>query len=122
MMRSFTTLRPWQQHLLMAALVISTFLMISALQSHAGAGGTEFKDAYDKLKGWLDGYLGKAIALAFFVVGLFMGIVRQSIMAACVSLGAAFAIILLPSILNSMMSATITAQSVLPVLTVGVPM
>ena len=30
----------------------------------AGATGTEFKSAYDKLSGWLNGYLGRAIALA----------------------------------------------------------
>lgn len=122
MMRTATSLRPWQQHLLMATLVISAVLVFSALQSDAGTTGTEFKNAYDMLMNWLKGYLGKAIALAFFVTGLFMGIVRQSITAALIALGVAFAIVLLPTILDSMMTATVTAQIIAPVLTIGIPM
>jgi hypothetical protein len=43
--------------------------------------------------------LGLAIALAFLAVGLFMGLARQSIVGALVSVAAAFAVILGPGIL-----------------------
>ena len=115
MMRTTTALRSWldtelsplQRKALMISVVLLAIMAFSAVMASAGATGTEFKSAYDKLSGWLNGYLGRAIALAFFVVGLFQGIVRQSIMAACIALGVAFVILLLPSILNTVLSVTI---------------
>lgn len=115
MMRTTTALRSWldtelsplQRKALIISVVLLAIMAFSAVMASAGATGTEFKSAYDKLSGWLNGYLGRAIALAFFVVGLFQGIVRQSIMSACIALGVAFVILLLPSILNTVLSVTI---------------
>ena len=115
MMRTTTALRSWldtelppfQRKVLMTSAVLLAIMAVSAVMASAGATGTEFKSAYEKLSGWLNGYLGRSIALAFFVVGLFQGIVRQSIMSACIALGVAFVILLLPSILNTVLSVTI---------------
>lgn len=111
-MRSFTNLRPHQQHLLIGTLLVGGIMAFSTAAAHAGTTGTEFKAAYDMLSNWLKGYLGKTIAIAFLLVGLFMGIARQSIIAAGVALAVAFVILLLPTILNSLLSATVSPHTV----------
>lgn len=67
--------------------------------AYAGAASTEFDAAVDMMTDWLEGSLGLALALAFFATGLFMGIVRQSLMASAVAVACAFAVILGPGIL-----------------------
>ena len=69
------------------AALLGTAMMGAA---HAGTSGTEFQDAYDLILGWLGGYLGRAIALCFFVIGIFMGVARQNLMAGGIAVAAAF--------------------------------
>lgn len=44
----------------------------------AGTSGTEFQTLYNLLVGWATGFLGKAIAIAAFIIGMGMGIARSS--------------------------------------------
>lgn len=95
--------------------LVTGLILASMSAAHAGTTGTEFQAAYDLLVGWINGYLGRIIAMAFFVVGMFMGVVRQNLMAAGVSIACAFAMVITPTILDGLLSATVTAETmVLP--------
>ena len=72
-----------------------------------GTGGTEFASAYTTITGWLAGDLGRLLAAGFLVVGLAMGIVRQSIVAAVPAVGAALLINVGPTVLGAIVTATI---------------
>lgn len=81
--------------------------------AHAGTTGAEFQDAYTMLTEWINGYFGRALAIAFLLVGLFMGIARQNLMACGVSIAVAFGLIITPTILDNILSATVSAETVL---------
>lgn len=87
-------------------------LGVSAVSAYAGTtgtgggttvGGGEFKGAYDTLTAWISGYLGRAIAVAFLIVGLFMGIARQNLIACGVAIAAAFALSVMPAIMDGIL-------------------
>ena len=52
---------------------------------------TTFDSIYNQIRGWAEGSLGKLLAVGAFLIGMGMGIVRQSAMA--VVLGLVFALI-----------------------------
>lgn len=81
--------------------------------AHAGTTGAEFQDAYTMLTDWINGYFGRALAIAFLLVGLFMGIARQNLMACGVSIAVAFGLIITPTILDNILAATVSAGTVL---------
>ena len=86
-------------------------LVMAATASHAGATGVEFEDAYNTLAGWVNGFLGRAMALAFMIVGLFMGIARQNLIACGVSIAVAFGLLITPTILDNILSTTISSDT-----------
>lgn len=53
-------------------------LLFVSMTVVAGTTGTEFQDIYDQVKDWTQGYLGKTIAIFAFLLGLGVGVVRQS--------------------------------------------
>lgn len=59
------------------------------LQAMAGAGGTEFTEVYDQLSGWANGILGKVLGVAALLVGLGVGVIKQSVIAAVVGIAVA---------------------------------
>jgi conjugal transfer pilus assembly protein TraA len=61
---------------------------------------------------WINGYFGRALAIAFLLVGLFMGIARQNLMACGVSIAVAFGLIITPTILDNVLSATVSEATV----------
>ena len=89
---------------LLSALMVST-----AMAATAGGGvtGTEFQSLFDMLVGWAEGYLGKALAIAAFVVGALVGFAKSTAMPALV--GIVFAIVfgLGPTVINGMFAAVI---------------
>ena len=88
------------------SMIFVGFLMMAwASAALAGTGGTEFTDLYTTLQGWSQGYLGKTIALGAFIVGMGMGIARQSIMAIALGIGAGMAVQYAPTIIDSMVTA-----------------
>ncbi len=80
--------------------------------AHAGTSGSEFQAAYEMMTGWVEGYLGRGIAIAFLIVGLFLGIARQNLLACGVAILVAFGLIVTPTVLDNILSTTISADTV----------
>ena len=76
--------------LLLAAMVIG---QVMASSGGAATGGAEFQDLYDLVLGWTEGVLGKTIAVSAFLIGMIMGVAKQSIWAFAIGIlfAAAFA-------------------------------
>ena len=82
-------------------------LGLMSASAFAGTTGTEFQELYDLVHDWATGYLGRAIALIFLLVGLGMGIVRGSIMGAVGCLAAAMCLLIAPSVVEGILTAVI---------------
>lgn len=67
----------------------------------AGTGGTEFSAMFDMVKGWTEGTLGKLLAVSAFLIGMGMGIVKQSILAIVLGLGFALSLAYAPGIIEA---------------------
>lgn len=71
----------------------------------AGAGGTgtdtTFDSAVTLLNDFLQGSLGKLVATAMFLVGIVMGVMKQSIMAAVPAVATAIAVAIAPTVLDT---------------------
>ena len=67
--------------------------------------GDEFNDLYDLVKQWSTGSLGKTIAVTFLLVGLGVGIIRGSIIAAVGSIAAGVSLVMLPTIIEGLFGA-----------------
>lgn len=79
--------------------------IMAAQTCYAGSTGTEFTSIYQTITDWATGYLGKTIAIAIFLVGMCIGIVRQSLMAIALGIGGAMAVTYTPQIIDSVVSA-----------------
>jgi conjugal transfer pilus assembly protein TraA len=92
-----------------ATAVITTLIvaLICPALSFAGTGGTEFNSAYTTLTSWLQGDLGRLIAAALLVVGLVMGVVRQSIMAAVPAIACGLVATVAPTIIGAVVTAAL---------------
>ncbi len=88
---------------LLAALILCFLLTNPAF---AADSGTEFTELWTLLSGWCSGFLGKSLAIAFLLVGLSMGVVRGSIIAAAACIGAAVCLLLAPGIIDNMFATT----------------
>lgn len=95
-----------KQSLLVWAVITVCALALPNL-SFAGTGGTEFTVAYTTLTGWLQGDLGRLIAASLLVVGLVMGVVRQSIMAAVPAIACGLVATVAPTIIGAVVTAVI---------------
>lgn len=85
---------------LMAAMLLPEMAM-------AGTGGTEFSSAYTLVTGWVQGELGRLLAISLLIVGVGMGIVKQSVMAAVPAIGAGLVVNVAPTIIGLLVTATI---------------
>ena len=85
--------------LTLAALVLFAVFTNPAIAAETGS---EFSDLWTLLSGWCSGFLGKSLAIAFLLVGLAMGVVRGSIIAAAACVGAAVCLLLAPGVIDSM--------------------
>lgn len=87
---------------------IATALVAGGALASGASGGTggqaEFGSMFDTIVGWTEGFLGKLLAIGAFLIGMGMGIVKQSIVA--VALGIAFALTLAygPAIITGVFS------------------
>lgn len=82
-------------------------MSLVAASAYAGTTGVEFKAFFDLIDGWTTGYLGKGIALAAFLFGAAMGLVKGTMLPALVGIGFAIMFSVGPGVINGMMSATI---------------
>lgn len=84
-------------------LLIVLLLVVSATAS-AGTDGAEFQEIYDKIRNWLEGTLGKVLAVSAFGVGMGIGIVKQSLMALAIGIGFAAVLAYAPKIIDTIFS------------------
>lgn len=86
--------------------IASTGLVLAA-PAMAGTSGTEFQNLYNMVKGWSEGYLGRTLAIAAFLVGAIVGFARSTAMPALI--GVIFAVLFAigPGIIEGIASATI---------------
>lgn len=100
------TLRHAAQHhlpLVLLALIAVTWSVLAV----AGTGGAEFQGAYDQIADFTQGFLGKLLTLLMILVGLIMGIARQSIVTLVVGVGMGIALVNAPNIVNVLVGATL---------------
>ena len=91
-----------------ALLFTSAILLIIAIApAYAGTTGTEFQQVYQTIRDWTAGYLGRAIAMAAFIVGLGFGIMKASPVTAVAGVAIAFFIMVGPNVLDAIATATI---------------
>lgn len=88
---------------LQTALLIAVAAMLP-LQAMAGAGGTEFTQVYDQLTGWANGTLGKVLGVAALLVGLGVGVIKQSVIAAVVGIAMALTAGFGPGVIDGVVS------------------
>jgi len=81
-------------------------LALAIVVTGTAAAGTDttFDTIYNQVKAWAEGSLGKLLAVSAFIVGMGIGLVRQSIMA--IVLGLAFALVMFygPGIMESIVT------------------
>lgn len=78
--------------------------------AHAGNLGTEFDPIWDKLEGWVQGTLGRVIALIMIVVGITFGVRQQNIMAFVMGPAAGIGLYYSPTIITSLMGAGVVVS------------
>lgn len=86
---------------------VALFLALGASSAFAGTTGAEFQTMYTTLLNWATGYLGKAIAVAAFILGAGIGVARSSPIPALVGVVFALFMVYVPAIIDSIMTATI---------------
>jgi conjugal transfer pilus assembly protein TraA len=89
--------------------VIATLVAIVAPEMVAAgtSTGTEFTGAYNQILDWAQGGLGKLISLTFLVVGIVMGVMRQSIFAAVPAVACALAMSVGPGVIDGIIGAAL---------------
>ena len=91
----------------MIAGILGIVGVVTIGSAHAGTQGTEFDSVYTTISGWAQGTLGKIIALAMFITGAAIGVVRQSLLAAVPAIGGALALYAAPTVIGNIMTATL---------------
>jgi conjugal transfer pilus assembly protein TraA len=84
-----------------------TLGLVSLSADATTATGTEFQTIYTKLNEWATGYLGRAIAVAGFIIGAFFGVAKGSPIPALVGVVFAFFMFYVPQIITAIMGAVI---------------
>ena len=88
-------------------LLLTLALAFGASSAFAGTTGAEFQSMYTTLLNWATGYLGKAIAVAAFILGAGIGVARSSPIPALVGVVFALFMVYVPTIIDSIMTATV---------------
>ena len=86
---------------------VALILTLGATSALAGTTGDEFQTMYTTLLNWATGYLGKAIAIAAFILGAGVGIARSSPIPALAGVVFALFMVYVPTIIDTIMTATL---------------
>ena len=86
---------------------ITLVLALAAGSAFAGTTGTEFQSMYTTLLNWVNGFLGKSIAIAAFILGAGVGIARSSPIPALVGIVFALFMVYVPTIIDTIMTAVV---------------
>ena len=92
---------------LFPAIFLAILLALGASSAFAGTTGAEFQTMYTTLLNWATGYLGKAIAVAAFILGAGIGVARSSPIPALAGVVFALFMVYVPNIIDSIMTATV---------------
>lgn len=89
-------------------------LMFLFLQNaEAGTGGSsEFGSIYTLLTGWLQGMLGRILAVTFLMVGLVSGVMRGSMMGLVLGIACGLGVYTAPTVINNIVTGTINLQRI----------
>lgn len=85
-------------------LAVAAGFMLASTLSSAGAGGTEFQQVYDQITGWANGTLGKTLGVSALLVGLGVGVIKQSVIAAVVAVAMALTAGFGPGVIDGVIS------------------
>lgn len=88
-------------------LIVAAILSMSTVSAFAGTAGTEFAGIVTQLLNWAQGSLGKAIAIAAFIVGAGMGLARGSAVPALIGIVVALFMAYIPGVINNIVSAVV---------------
>nr|WP_218139502.1 TraA family conjugative transfer protein [Thorsellia anophelis] len=91
--------------------LLALFSVLFIEPAFAGSGGDAFSDVWDTLKEWTQGTLGRIVAGAMVLVGIVGGIARQSLMAFALGIGGGMGLYNTPTVVESVMSATLPLAS-----------
>lgn len=75
--------------------------MLNSVAMAADTHGSYFDSLHSQLIGWIEGSLGKSIALIFLLIGLGVGAMRGSILGAVTCIAAALSLAIAPGIVDS---------------------
>ncbi|MGI9491856.1 MAG: TraA family conjugative transfer protein [Geminicoccaceae bacterium] len=95
------------------AIAAAVVLLSTTPDAIAGGGGDEFSEVYDTLTDWVEGVLGRIIAVVMVVAGVAIGIARQSIAAFGIGIASALGLVNAPTIVDNIVTATVTQGPVL---------
>lgn len=84
-------------------IVVPAALALATTSAFA-AGEDDFDDVFQLLTQWSQGSLGKLVSLASVIVGVGIGIVKQSIMAAVIGIAMAMVVQYAPSVIGNIVS------------------
>jgi conjugal transfer pilus assembly protein TraA len=104
-------------------LALGALAMVGALAlAAAGTGGNQqFGQLATQLQGWAQGSLGIVIATAALLVGLSIGVVKQSLMAVVTGVGIAIALYYGPTVIVGVLSAAGGIGHVQPLIGASLP-
>lgn len=89
-------------------LAIAVGFLFASMLSSAGGGGTEFTQVYDQITGWANGTLGKTLGVSALLVGLGVGVIKQSVIAAVVAVAMALTAGFGPGVIDGVISSGLT--------------
>ncbi|MGI9505811.1 MAG: TraA family conjugative transfer protein [Geminicoccaceae bacterium] len=106
------------KNLIPIAAIAACVLVAEPSDAFAGGGGEEFAEIFDTLTDWIEGVLGRILALIMVVAGIGMGIIRQSLAAFGIGIGSGLGLVNAPTIVDNIVTASIEHG---PVLTEQLP-
>lgn len=83
---------------------VPALLAVGATSAFAAGAEDDFGDVLTLLTDWSQGSLGKLVSLAAVIVGVGIGIVRQSIMAAVIGIAMAVVVQYAPTIIGNIVT------------------
>ena len=94
--------------LLLAVGIIALFCILNS--ASAGTEGKEFNEVYDKIVGWLQGSLGKVMAVTCVGVGLAFTVTRGTLTHVVVGIAMCLILYNAPTVIDDILTATVNAD------------
>ena len=84
-----------------------TLLSVSELLMAGTGGSSEFGNIYTLLTGWLQGMLGRILAVTFMLVGLVSGVMRGSMMGLVLGIACGLGVYTAPTVIDNIATAVL---------------